>query len=109
MTSFIASLKYGPEHFDFTDEGTLNRYLGVEIEGAPGRPGFTMMQPFLIERILDAVNIDMSIAKSRDVRLWVHFSATIVPIASHISEGEQHSLPESSPFEGDNSDLVVAR
>ena len=30
ITKFIATLKYGPEEFDFTDEGTISKYLGVD-------------------------------------------------------------------------------
>ena len=56
ITKFIATLRLGPEKFDFTDEGTLDKYLGVEVQRQP--KGFSMSQPFLIERIITAANID---------------------------------------------------
>ena len=62
---FINTLKYGPERFAFKDEGLLHQYLGVEIERLPDDTGFTMTQPFLIKRILEADNIDLIITNSR--------------------------------------------
>ena len=54
---FINTLKYGPKRFAFTDEESLHQYLGVEIERLHDDTGFTMTQPFLIKRILEAANI----------------------------------------------------
>ena len=62
---FIESLKYGPEGFDFTDEGSMDKYLGVDIERLPDGAGFTMSQPYLIERILEAANIDTRMTNIR--------------------------------------------
>ena len=47
ITKFIATLTFGPEKFEFTDEGELSKYLGVEIEQLQSG-GFSMSQPFLI-------------------------------------------------------------
>ena len=57
INMFINTLKYGPERFAFTDECSLHQYLGFEIERLPDETGFTMTQPFLIKRILEAANI----------------------------------------------------
>ncbi len=62
---FIDSLKFGPEKFDFTDEGSMDKYLGVDIEKLPDGTGFTMTQPFLIERILTAAQIDLTTTNER--------------------------------------------
>ena len=62
---FINTLKYGPEKFAFTDEGSLDKYLGVEIERLSDKTGFTMTQPFLIQRILEAAKIDSRMTNSR--------------------------------------------
>jgi len=64
---FIDSLKHGPERFDFTDEGSMDKYLGVDINRLPDKSGFTMSQPYLIERILEAANIDSRMTNSRPV------------------------------------------
>ena len=62
---FIESLKHGPEKFIFTDEGSMDKYLGVDIERLSDDTGFKMTQPYLIERILAAANIDLRMTASR--------------------------------------------
>ncbi len=57
---FIDSLKFGPENFDFKDEGSMDKYLGVDIEKLPDNTGFTMTQPFFIDRILMKAQIDLT-------------------------------------------------
>ena len=65
IEDFLASLSNGPENFIFTDEGKLDKYLGVEIQKHQEGNGFTLTQPFLIERILQAASIDTRMTKSR--------------------------------------------
>ena len=62
---FIATLTYGPEKFAFTDEGSIDKYLGVNIERLPGNDGFMMSQPHLIQRIIDTVRIDLRMTNSQ--------------------------------------------
>ena len=50
IQKFISSLKAGTEDFVFTEEGTMNSYLGVAIYSLPDKKGFTLFQPFLIDR-----------------------------------------------------------
>ena len=42
-------MKDTPEGFEFTQEGTMNAYLGVDIYILPYGKGFTLYQPFLID------------------------------------------------------------
>ena len=42
IQKFISSLKAGTEDFVFTEEGTLNLYLGVDISPFPDKKGFTL-------------------------------------------------------------------
>jgi len=56
---FINILKYGPERFAFTDKQSLDKYFSVGVERLPDNTGFTMTQPFLIKRILEAAKIDL--------------------------------------------------
>ena len=51
MKRFVQSLKDGDKNFDFTEDGTLENYLGVNIAKFPDGKGFEMSQPFLIDRI----------------------------------------------------------
>ena len=62
IQEFIQSLRNGPENFDFTDEGTLSEYLGVDISRLPNG-GFCLSQPFLIERIINLLQFDLKMTK----------------------------------------------
>ena len=64
MKRFVQSLKDGDENFDFTEDGTLENYLGVNIAKLPDEQGFEMSQPFLIDRIITAINFDSTTTKS---------------------------------------------
>ena len=63
IDSFVKSMKNGPENFVFTTEGTMESYLGVNIERLPEKRGFILSQPFLIDRIIEAVNFDSATTK----------------------------------------------
>ena len=82
LEMFVETLRLGPEKFEFTDEGTLTKYLGIEIEKLPGWTGFTMTQPFLIERIINAVNIDTRMCKSRP-------TPAVCPLLSRDEDGPE--------------------
>jgi hypothetical protein len=82
IADFIDTLTHGPEKFAFTDEGSIDKYLGVEIERLPDGSGFTMTQPFLIQRVLDAANIDMRMTNSRP-------TPAVLPLLSRDEEGPE--------------------
>ena len=63
IDEFVKSLKDGPENFDFTHEGSFEAYLGVEISRLPDNKGFQLSQPFLIERIIQALGFDSTTTK----------------------------------------------
>ena len=56
-------MKDTPEDFEFTEEGAMNVYLGVYISPFPDRKGFTLSQPFLIYRIIQALVSDPNTTK----------------------------------------------
>ena len=64
IQKFISSLKAATEDFVFTEEGTMNLYLGVDISQLPDKKGFTLSQPFLIDRVIQALNFDPKTTKS---------------------------------------------
>ena len=43
----------------------MEKYLGVDIECLPDNSGFSMTKPYLIERIIDAANIELRMKNSR--------------------------------------------
>ena len=58
IKKFIDSMKYTPEGFEFTEEGTMNEYLGADISPLPDWKGFTLSQPFFIDIIIQALGFD---------------------------------------------------
>ena len=50
IDSFVESMKNGKENFDLTDEGDIDKFLGIEIDHLDEKR-FEMKQPYLIERI----------------------------------------------------------
>ena len=42
----------------------MNSYLGVDISSFPDKKGFTLSQPFLIDRVILALNFDPKTTKS---------------------------------------------
>jgi len=63
VEQFIQSLKDGKENFDFTDKGSMSSYLGVDVSRLPADACLKLSQPFLIDRIIQAVNFDPKTTK----------------------------------------------
>ena len=61
----IQSLHEGSENFDFTDEGNVGKYLGVEVKEL-GDDTFELSQPHLIESIIEFVGLHGNDVKLRD-------------------------------------------
>ena len=66
LDQFIHSLANGIEKCEFTNEGAIDKYLGVEIEQLKGKE-FILLQPFLIQIILVALNVKTGDYNQRDV------------------------------------------
>ena len=52
----IASLKEGPEKFEFTDYGNLKKYFGVDVHRKKDGK-MELNQPHLITRILEVIGM----------------------------------------------------
>ena len=65
IDKFIKSLKDGPEQFEFTEEGSLASYLGVKFIDFDNGEQFEMTQPFLIDRIINAMGVDNRMTNAR--------------------------------------------
>ena len=57
IDDLIISLHGGDENFVFTDEGSIDKYLGVDIKQIDSK-SFKLSQPFLIERITTLLGIE---------------------------------------------------
>jgi hypothetical protein len=65
IDNFIESLKNGPEKFEFTEEGSLESYLGVKFVDFDNGQSFEMTQPFLIDRIIEAMGLEQRMTNAR--------------------------------------------
>ena len=63
IKKFIDSMNDTPEGFEFTEEGTMNAYLGVDISTFPDGKVITFSQPFLIDKIIQALGFDPKTTK----------------------------------------------
>ena len=64
IDKLVRSLKDGKENFDFTDDGDIKYYLGVEFNRSSDGT-IELKQEFLIERIIKALNFDSSKLSSK--------------------------------------------
>ena len=51
INGFFASMNYGSENFVLTNEGDINKFLGIEITQIDDKR-FEISQPFPIDRII---------------------------------------------------------
>ena len=58
IDALIHSLRHGQEGFNLTDEGSIDKFLGVEITDRPNGE-FEMSQPHLISRIVTFLGLDV--------------------------------------------------
>ena len=57
IDKFVESMKNGSENFTLTDEGDINKFLGIKITQLD-ESRFKVSQPFLVDRILAFLKID---------------------------------------------------
>ena len=65
VDSVIKSLREGDEDFELTDEGSIDKYLGVKIKDID-QNSFEMSQPFLVCRIINFLSLDENKTRGRD-------------------------------------------
>ena len=57
IDAFVKSMEVRPEHFTLTNEGDIDKFLGIEINHLDENI-FKISQPFLIDRIISFLNIN---------------------------------------------------
>ena len=65
LESFIDSLKCSDENLDFTDEGSMDRYLDIDIQKLKNNK-YILRQQFLIKQI-QAMDIDIKEMNKRSI------------------------------------------
>ena len=56
INTFVESMKNGSEGFILTDEGDINKFLGIEIKQIT-KNKFELSQPYLTERIVNLLGL----------------------------------------------------
>jgi hypothetical protein len=56
INTFVKSMKDGPKEYVLTDEGGINKFLGIEIKEIT-RNKFELSQLFLIEQIVNLLGL----------------------------------------------------
>jgi hypothetical protein len=56
INTFVNSMKDGPKGYVLTDEGDINKFLGIEIKEIT-KNKFELSQPFLIEQIVNQLGL----------------------------------------------------
>ncbi len=64
LSALVTSLHNGNEKFALQDEGSIDKYLGVEISQVD-RTSFQLTQPFLIEQITQLLGINNGITNEK--------------------------------------------
>ena len=65
VDAVISSLHAGPENFQLTNQGSIDKYLGLKITDIDSNT-FEMSQLFLVRRILDFLSLDKNKTKGRN-------------------------------------------
>jgi len=81
-----AIIKTLMDDYELTDEGKLDKYLGIEI--TDNKDGsFEMSQPYLIQRIIEFVGLDMRMTNTRDT-----------PVGKPLLHKDLQGLPRKTSF-----------
>eukprot|EP00957_Ditylum_brightwellii_P115115 8779500-Ditylum_brightwellii.AAC.1 len=90
IDAFVYSMKHGPKNFVLTDEGDINKFLGIEITDRCGVK-FEMLQPHLINRILRVLGLE-----SHGFETTANYRLT--PAASQILNKDLNGEPHKKPW-----------
>ena len=86
VDSIIDSLGDGDEDFELTDEGSLDKYIGVLITDIDEN-SFEMSQPFLIRRIISFLSLDENKTRGRNT-----------PVGKPLLNRDLDGIPRKHPW-----------
>ena len=86
VDSVIDSLRDGDEDFELTDEGSLDKYIGVLITDIDEN-SFEMSQPFLIRRIISFLSLDENKTRGRNT-----------PVGKPLLNRDLDGIPRKHPW-----------
>jgi hypothetical protein len=85
IDQFILSMQNGPENFVLTDEGSMDKFLRIEIK-CLGPKEFEISQPFLIGCIVSFLGI-------KPQEYEVHCNDKFTPAAAQVLNKDLHGKP----------------
>jgi hypothetical protein len=85
VDAVISSLHVGPEKFQLTNQGSIDKYLGLKITDINSNT-FEMSQPFLVRRILDFLSLDENKTKGPNIPVGK-------PLLNRNLDGVPHTQP----------------
>ena len=65
LGAFVKTLQSGPEGFEFTKDGSLENYLGVQFVDYNKGNDFEMKQPFLVGQIIEVMSFETQMTNSK--------------------------------------------
>ena len=86
INTFVTSMKDGPKEYVSTDEGDINKFLGIEIKEIT-RNKFELSQPFLIEQIVNLLGLRHN---KFDVQTKTKITPVGKPLLNKDLEGKPH-------------------
>ena len=90
IDSFVKSMNTGKENFVLTDEGDINKFLGIEITQIDDKR-LKVSQPFLIDQIVRFLNID-----TNDYGMETNTKPT--PVGKHILHKDLAGKPSKEDW-----------
>jgi hypothetical protein len=86
INTFIKSMKDSPEGYVLTDEGDINKFLGIEIKEI-SKNKFKLSQPFLIKQIVNLLGLGQN---EFDVHTKTKITLVGTPLLNKDLEGKPH-------------------
>ncbi len=86
INTFVKSMKDGPKGFVFTDEGDINKFLGIELKEIT-KNKFELSQPFLIKQIGNQLGLGQN---DFDVHTEPKITPAGKPLLNKDLEGKPH-------------------
>jgi hypothetical protein len=86
INTFNKSMKDGPKEYVLTDEGDMNKFLGIEIKEIT-RNKFELSQPFLIKQIFNLLGLGQN---KFDVQIKTKMTPVGKPLLNKDLEGKLH-------------------
>jgi hypothetical protein len=90
INTFVKSMKSSPKGYVLTDEGDINKFLGIEIKEIT-KSKFELSQPFLIEQIANLLGLGQN-------EFNVHINTKTTPVGKPILNKDLEGKPQKKDW-----------